>query len=90
MVKLVTYVLAIAVVGTGTVLVRRDRAMHAETADARLSSDAAYRDGVYLGSMARNDDAAPRPQVGRWSTDADRAMFLAGYRRGLRDRKAAK
>jgi hypothetical protein len=44
--------------------------------------DGAFRDGLYLGGLAAESNQQPRPEVGGWSTDQDRATITAGYRRG--------
>jgi hypothetical protein len=40
---------------------------------------AAYRDGLFLGSLAAQRRDLPHLSVGRWGTDHDRALFTAGY-----------
>jgi hypothetical protein len=52
------------------------------TAEARFAADGAFRDGLYLGKLSAENGRAPRPAIGRWSTEHDRSMFMAGYRRG--------
>jgi len=49
---------------------------------ARLDSDGAFRDGLYLGKLAAESGQPLRLAVGRWSTEQDRSMFTSGYRRG--------
>jgi hypothetical protein len=46
------------------------------------SNDGAYRDGVYLGGLDAQAGRRPRPAAGRWSQDADRNLFRAGYTAG--------
>jgi hypothetical protein len=77
-------VLAIAVcLGTTAMLANNKRTTNANlSVDARLVSDGAFRDGLYLGKLAAHSGQLLRPAVGRWSTNQDRATFLAGYRRG--------
>jgi hypothetical protein len=55
------------------------------SADAQLGAYGAFRDGLYLGGLAAESTQQPRPQVGRWSTDQDRAAYTAGYRRGYNE-----
>ena len=50
--------------------------------DASQSTNAAYRDGLYLGSLMARRGSAYHPAVGRWATEADRAAFAAGYQQG--------
>ena len=51
-------------------------------AEAQLAADGAFRDGLYLGKLAAADGQPARVAIGRWSTEQDRSMFTAGYRRG--------
>jgi hypothetical protein len=82
--KLLTYVLAMGCVGTSAMLVRRDVApRQKETVDRQLANDGAFRDGLYLGKLARAANRQMRPPIGRWSTEKDRASFAAGYRQGF-------
>ena len=55
------------------------------TAEARFAADGAFRDGLYLGKLAAENGQVSRPAIGRWSTDHDRSMFTAGYRRGYNE-----
>lgn len=52
------------------------------TADVLFAADGAFRDGLYLGKLAAENGQPARLAIGRWSTDHDRSMFAAGYRRG--------
>ena len=80
---LLVYALALGFVGTGAMLVQRGAAgQKGQSMDAQMASDAAYRDGVYLGKLAHTANSPMRPPIGRWSTEKDRASFAAGYRQG--------
>jgi len=80
---ILTYALAIGFVGTSAMLVRRDMAARpGHDLDVQKAGDAAFRDGVYLGKLARTAGNPMHPPVGRWSTEKDRTSFAAGYRRG--------
>jgi hypothetical protein len=80
--RLLTYVLATGLVGTSTaMLVQRD--VKPQNANVQLATDAAYRDGLYLGKLARAAKREGRVPIGRWATEKDRASFVAGYREGL-------
>ena len=50
---------------------------------ARQATDGAYRDGLYLGTLAAESDAESHIAVGRWTTLRDRASFAAGYEDGF-------
>jgi hypothetical protein len=47
--------------------------------------DAAFRDGVYQAKLDVQGGRAPHLSTGRWSTNADRAVFIAGYEHGYRE-----
>jgi hypothetical protein len=53
--------------------------------EASFAADGAFRDGLYLGKLTADRGQAFRPGIGRWSSQQDRAMFTAGYRRGYRE-----
>jgi hypothetical protein len=44
-----------------------------------LGDNAAYRDGLFQGKLARVRGSEPHVAVGRWSTDADRSAFTTAY-----------
>jgi hypothetical protein len=80
---ILTYALAIGFAGTSAMLVQRDIATRrGQSVDAQMAGDAAYRDGIYLGKLARTAKSPMHPPIGRWSTEKDRASFAAGYRQG--------
>ena len=80
---ILTYALAIGFAGTSALLVQRDMvARRGQSVDAQMAGDAAYRDGIYLGKLARTAKSPMHPPIGRWSTEKDRASFAAGYRQG--------
>jgi hypothetical protein len=83
---ILAYVLAIGFAGTSAMLVQRDMvARRGQSVDAQMAGDAAYRDGVYLGKLARTAKSPMHPPIGRWSTEKDRASFAAGYRQGYNE-----
>jgi hypothetical protein len=43
--------------------------------------DAAFRDGVYQAKLDIQEGRRPRLLVGRWSTETDRALYIAGYQK---------
>jgi hypothetical protein len=53
--------------------------------EASFAADGAFRDGLYLGKLTADRGQPFRPAIGRWSSQQDRAMFTAGYRRGYRE-----
>jgi hypothetical protein len=48
-------------------------------------ADAAFRDGVYQAKLDVQEGRRPRLSVGRWNTEAARALFIAGYQKGYRE-----
>lgn len=85
--RLITYALAITVsMGTAALLAKSGFAgRQSQTADAQLAADGAFRDGLYLGKLSAERGRPMHPMTGRWSTEKDRASFVAGYRRGYND-----
>ena len=55
------------------------------TAGALFATDGAFRDGLYLGKLSAQQGQPPRAAIGRWSTNHDRSLFAAGYRRGYEE-----
>lgn len=49
---------------------------------ARMATDGAFRDGLYVGRFAAETKRLYRPPIGRWSAPSDRASFTAGYQLG--------
>ena len=52
------------------------------SAEINQATDAAYRDGLFLGQFDANRGRARHMCVGRWSTASDRNSFIAGYDAG--------
>lgn len=69
--------LAAALVTVGTSKIQQFSS-NSETAAAQ-TSDAAYRDGVYLGKLYAERGVQARPAEGRWNQQQDRTNFAAGY-----------
>jgi hypothetical protein len=65
-------------------------AMQVSTTEATQQTDAAFRDGFYLGRLDAEDGRKVRPSVARWSAPKDRASFLAGYQQGYEETQATK
>jgi hypothetical protein len=53
--------------------------------EANQEVDAAFRDGVYQAKLDVQEGRRPRLLVGRWSTERDRALYIAGYQKGYRE-----
>lgn len=78
-----TWVLALAVsLGTTAALeIRYPGSQRGHASESLLALDGAYRDGLYVGQLAARSGRRSRPPIGRWSSETDRASFLAGYER---------
>ncbi|HEY3974816.1 MAG TPA: hypothetical protein VGM18_17555 [Candidatus Sulfotelmatobacter sp.] len=58
-----------------------------KNSDPRLATDGAFRDGLYVGKLDLAAGRQLRPTVARWSSEGDRASFIAGYQRGYNEVK---
>src|SRR5713226_4055090 len=86
MTRLFTYFAIVIGLGATATLAVSPRAVEsATTAEARFAADGAFRDGLYLGKLTAGQGQPASIAVGRWSTEQDRSMFTAGYRRGYND-----
>src|SRR5581483_2326025 len=47
--------------------------------NSAIAWTAPFRDGIYLANLDRQLGRSPHLRTGRWSADADRAAFVAGY-----------
>jgi len=90
--RLLTFALAIVVcLGTTAMLASHDRALRLnQKANVPLASDAAFRDGLYVGKLAAEAGRPLHAPSGRWSKDTDRANFLAGFLRGYNETMASR
>jgi len=90
--KLFTFTLAIVVcLGTTAMLASHDHAVRiSQKTNVPLASDAAFRDGLYVGKLAAESGRPLHAPAGRWSKDADRANFVAGFQRGYNDTLASR
>jgi hypothetical protein len=52
------------------------------------ATNAAFRDGLYLGNRAATSDEIPHVALGRWSTTSDRQSFADGYDRAYAEQTA--
>jgi hypothetical protein len=53
------------------------------------AGNAAFRDGLHLGKFDAASGRTRHLSVGRWSSDTNRAWFIAGYQAGYRQGNAA-
>jgi hypothetical protein len=57
--------------------------------EASQEVDAAFRDGVFQAKLDVQEGRRPRLLVGRWSTETERALYIAGYQKGFREFSAS-
>ena len=82
MLRAVSYLVIIAVsFGAGTAVNRQ--ASPSDRHLAATATNAAFRDGLYLGQLASKQGTRPHMSVGRWSSEADRTAFAQGYEQGF-------
>jgi hypothetical protein len=75
---------------TGGLVRKAGHAKQVSSVEATQETDAAFRDGFYLGRLDAEDARKVRPSIGRWNDPKDRASFLAGYQRGYEEARATK
>jgi hypothetical protein len=46
------------------------------------ATNAAFRDGLYVGKLDASQGNRPHLSSGRWSADSDRRSYVAGYQKG--------
>ena len=52
---------------------------------AAQALDPAFRDGAYQARLDAEEGRRPHFSTGRWSSDSDRASYVAGYQQGYRE-----
>jgi hypothetical protein len=85
--RIFTYALAIAVAVATTGFLARSRPTsgRVQKTDIQFAANGAFRDGLFVGKLAAERGEAMHPLPGRWTAEADRISFIAGYQRGYRD-----
>ena len=79
-----TIVIALCL-GAAVAMIQSDRGSNgwqSYSIQTTRASSAPYRDGLYLGTLAAAGGGEPRVSSGRWSREADRASFTAGFQQG--------
>jgi hypothetical protein len=79
--RILAIVLGVAIFATASTMMNR------VPSDSRLSNlkratDAAYRDGLFLGQLDATQGRPAHISIGRWSSGEDRESFTAGYKAG--------
>src|ERR1700730_18557228 len=78
-------------VGTASMM-RADHHNHMPVTNGAVAqiTNAAFRDGLYLGRLGAERGAEAHIASGRWTTSEDRSSFTAGYQQGYSDGLASK
>jgi hypothetical protein len=93
-VRKISVYISLVVIPFGAATVRlagkADHAKPASAVDATQETEAAFRDGLYLGRLDAENDRKVQPSIGRWNDPKDRVSFLAGYQRGFEGTRATR
>jgi hypothetical protein len=82
-----TIVIALCL-GGAVAMIQSDRGSNgwqSSSIQAARATSAPYRDGLYLGKLAAARGGESQISTGRWTTEADRASFKAGFQQGYDD-----
>lgn len=71
--------LAIAAAVLSIAPAQRTVSSSTSVSSASQTSDAAYRDGIYIGKIHAERGTQPHVASGRWNDEKDRQNFAAGY-----------
>jgi hypothetical protein len=77
--KLFSVVLAVGVFVSASSMITR---VKSDNSRVKQATDAAYRDGLFLGQLDATQGRAAHISIGRWSSAEDRESFTAGYKAG--------
>ena len=83
--KILSYALTMVIgLGTGAALSSNASPTTSGTvSNVFANTDAAYRDGLFLGQRDAEQGRLRHASIGRWSTDQNRTEFQAGYNAGF-------
>ena len=79
-----TIVIALCL-GAATAMIQNGRGSNGSQSSSIQSvcaTSAPYRDGLYLGKLAAARGGESQISTGRWTAEADRASFKAGFQQG--------
>lgn len=79
--RIFAILLAIGIFATASTMITRVQS-NSDTSNVKRATDAAYRDGLFLGQLDATQGRAAHISIGRWSSPADRESFAAGYQAG--------
>jgi hypothetical protein len=81
-----SYILTSTLAVASILLVGGSHRWHQTTTGiATRDTEAAFRDGVFQAKLDVQNGRKPRIASGRWSTNRDRGLFIAGYQQSYRD-----
>jgi uncharacterized protein with FMN-binding domain len=75
------------IIGSGGAVIVKTQTHVTEIRNEQVTS-AAYRDGAYLGRLAAENGKPAHVSIARWSTAANRELFLAGYEKSYAEQTA--
>jgi len=84
---LLMYVPTIIISGALAAILAISAVHHSQIVVGSPNSDAAFRDGMFLGRLDADRSRKPHLACGRWRTDADRHSFVSGYVEAYRERQ---
>ena len=85
--SLLVYVPTIIISGALAAILAIGAVHRSPIVDGSLNTDAAFRDGMFLGHLDADRGRKPHLACGRWRTDADRRSFVSGYVEAYRERQ---
>jgi hypothetical protein len=79
--RVFSYVMT-AILSVGVTLVGEGamRVSKTFTENVTQPTNGAFRDGLYMARLDIENHREPHLSIGRWSSDTDRASYIAGYR----------
>ena len=85
--RLSAYLLTIVAAGAVTVIFAPVAHHRPQVVAGNVNNqtDAAFRDGLFLARLDADNGRNPHLMSGRWSTDADRRLFVAAYLQAYRE-----
>jgi hypothetical protein len=79
--RIFAIVLGIAIFATASTMITSVQS-NSRASNAKRATDAAFRDGLFLGQLDATQGRTAHISVGRWSSVANRDSFRAGYQAG--------
>jgi len=85
--RLAVFVFVLMVAGAGIAILNRGTLDGSKVRGhgVNKATEAAYQDGLFLGRLDAGCRRKPHLASGRWATDSDRRLFVAGYLQTYRE-----